>query len=34
MIVKDKVLVHNPAAALYSTGFFYKRLMKNNEDLK
>ena len=34
MIVKDKVLVHNPAAAPYSTGFFYKRLMKNNEDLK
>ena len=34
MIVKDKVLVHNPAAALYSTGFFYKRLLKNNEDLR
>ena len=28
LIAKDRVLAHNPAAALYQTGSYYKRLMK------
>ncbi|MCW2276655.1 DUF1847 domain-containing protein [Heliophilum fasciatum] len=28
LIVKDRVLGHNPAAALYNTGFYYKRLLE------
>jgi uncharacterized metal-binding protein len=27
LIVKDRVLGHNPAAALYTSGFYYKRLL-------
>ncbi|HIS40842.1 MAG TPA: DUF1847 domain-containing protein [Candidatus Aphodovivens avistercoris] len=27
LIVKDRVLAHNPAAALYTTGSYYKRLL-------
>ena len=27
LIVKDRVLGHNPAAALYTCGFYYKRLL-------
>lgn len=27
LITKDRVLGHNPAAALYTSGFYYKRLM-------
>jgi uncharacterized metal-binding protein len=30
LIVKDRVLCHNPAAALYNTGSYYKRLMSPN----
>jgi len=26
LITKDRVLGHNPAAALYTSGFYYKRL--------
>jgi uncharacterized metal-binding protein len=28
LITKDRVLGHNPAAALYSSGFYYKRLLE------
>ena len=27
LIVKDRVLGHNPAAALYTSKFYYKRLL-------
>ena len=27
LIVKDRVLCHNPAGALYTTGSYYKRLL-------
>jgi uncharacterized metal-binding protein len=27
LITKDRVLAHNPAAALYTAGFYYKRLL-------
>ena len=27
LIVKDRVLAHNPAAALYASGSYYKRLL-------
>ena len=27
LIVKDRVLAHNPAAALYASGAYYKRLL-------
>jgi uncharacterized metal-binding protein len=32
LITKDRVLVHNPAAALYTTGFYYKRLLEEEKD--
>ncbi|HNX60809.1 MAG TPA: DUF1847 domain-containing protein [Spirochaetota bacterium] len=28
LIVKDRVLGHNPAAALYTSGFYYRRLLE------
>jgi uncharacterized metal-binding protein len=28
LITKDRILGHNPAAALYTTGFYYKRLLQ------
>ncbi|MDW7683839.1 MAG: DUF1847 domain-containing protein [Bacillota bacterium] len=28
LVTKDRVLGHNPAAALYTSGFYYKRLLK------
>jgi len=31
LITKDRVLGHNPAAALYTSGFYYKRLFNNDE---
>jgi len=31
LITKDRVLAHNPAAALYTTGFYYKRLLERND---
>jgi uncharacterized metal-binding protein len=31
LIAKDRVLGHNPAAALYTSGFYYKRLFDNKE---
>ncbi len=31
LITKDRVLGHNPAAALYTSGFYYKRLFSNEE---
>jgi uncharacterized metal-binding protein len=31
LIVKDRVLGHNPAAALYTSSTYYKRLFKNEE---
>jgi len=33
LIVKDRVLGHNPAAALYTSGSYYKRLMDPKRDL-
>lgn len=31
LITKDRVLGHNPAAALYTSGFYYKRLLQEND---
>lgn len=31
LITKDRVLGHNPAAALYTSGFYYKRLLEEEE---
>ncbi len=31
LITKDKVLVHNPAAALYTSGHYYKRLLEEGD---
>lgn len=31
LITKDRVLGHNPAAALYTSGFYYKRLLQEDE---
>ena len=31
LIVKDRVLGHNPAAALYTSKFYYKRILQPNE---
>jgi uncharacterized metal-binding protein len=31
LITKDRVLGHNPAAALYTSGFYYKRLLTKDE---
>ncbi|MDR3541317.1 MAG: DUF1847 domain-containing protein [Desulfosporosinus sp.] len=31
LITKDKVLVHNPAAALYASPHYYKRLLKEGD---
>ena len=28
LITKDRVLGHNPAAALYTSGFYYKKLFE------
>ncbi|HHE07716.1 MAG TPA: DUF1847 domain-containing protein, partial [Chlorobaculum parvum] len=33
LIVKDRVLGHNPAAALYTSGSYYKRLMESGREL-
>ncbi|RXK85101.1 DUF1847 domain-containing protein [Chlorobaculum sp. 24CR] len=33
LIVKDRVLGHNPAAALYTSGSYYKRLMDSSREL-
>lgn len=33
LITKDRVLGHNPAAALYTSGFYYKRLLKEEFNL-
>jgi uncharacterized metal-binding protein len=33
LIVKDRVLAHNPAAALYTTGSYYKRLLDSSREL-
>ena len=33
LVVKDRVLVHNPVGALYTTGSYYARLMKPGIDL-
>ena len=33
MIVKDRVLAHNPAAALYTTHSFYKKILQNPDEL-
>lgn len=30
LITKDRVLGHNPAAALYTSGFYYKRLLQED----
>jgi len=34
LITKDRVLCHNPAAALYGTSFYYKRLLKPEAEKK
>jgi uncharacterized metal-binding protein len=31
LITKDRVTGHNPAAALYTSGFYYKRLLKEGD---
>jgi uncharacterized metal-binding protein len=31
LITKDRVLGHNPAAALYTSGFYYKRLLNEGD---
>jgi uncharacterized metal-binding protein len=31
LITKDRVLGHNPAAALYTTGFYYKKLLSDQD---
>lgn len=31
LITKDRVLGHNPAAALYTSGFYYKRLLQDED---
>jgi uncharacterized metal-binding protein len=33
LITKDRVLGHNPAAALYTSGFYYKRLFEAGRNL-
>lgn len=33
LITKDRVLGHNPAAALYTSGFYYKRLLQGGRKL-
>jgi uncharacterized metal-binding protein len=33
LIVKDRVLGHNPAAALYTSGTYYKRLLEQGREL-
>jgi uncharacterized metal-binding protein len=33
LITKDRVLAHNPAAALYTSGFYYKRLLESGRNL-
>jgi uncharacterized metal-binding protein len=32
LITKDRVLGHNPAAALYTSGFYYKRLLEAEKE--
>jgi len=32
LITKDRILGHNPAAALYTSGFYYKRLLQKEEE--
>ena len=32
LITKDRVLGHNPAAALYTSGFYYKRLLQEEDN--
>ncbi|ADY55720.1 protein of unknown function DUF1847 [Syntrophobotulus glycolicus DSM 8271] len=32
LITKDRVLAHNPAGALYTTGFYYTRLLETDKD--
>lgn len=32
LITKDRVLGHNPAAALYTSGFYYKRLLQEEKE--
>jgi uncharacterized metal-binding protein len=33
LITKDRLLCHNPAAALYTSGFYYKRLFEEGRNL-
>lgn len=33
LITKDRVLGHNPAAALYTSGFYYKKFLQEGEKL-
>jgi uncharacterized metal-binding protein len=33
LVAKDRVLGHNPAAALYTTGTYYARLLRKGIDL-
>lgn len=34
LVTKDRVLGHNPAAAIYQADFYYKRLKKDSDELK
>lgn len=34
LVTKDRVLAHNPAGALYTAGFYYKRLLDEVDQLK
>jgi uncharacterized metal-binding protein len=33
LITKDRVLGHNPAAALYTSNFYYQRLLQSGQKL-
>lgn len=33
LVTKDRVLGHNPAAALYTSGFYYKKLLEKGRNL-
>lgn len=34
LVVKDRVLAHNPAAALYTSGSYYKRILEKHRNLR
>lgn len=32
LVAKDRVLAHNPVAALYTSNSYYSKIIKDNED--